>query len=133
MSKVPGKNTYVSVSTADISDHVTSVSFGLTAETFEVSGMGSDDMEYIGGREGGTVQLSGSYDTSTTSGPRYAVKPYLHQSVAVVYRPEGTGSGLPEDQFSAIIASYDETSAVGDAKKWASTLTITGAVTSTSQ
>ena len=53
--------------------------------------------------------------------------------VACVYRPEGTGSGKPEQSFNVLVSKYGESSAVGEMIKWNSDMKISGAVTDTTQ
>ena len=35
-----------------------------------------------------------------------------------MYRPEGTGSGLPQDSFLAVITGYEETAPVAGYRLW---------------
>lgn len=66
----------------------------------------------------GAFGCSGSYDDSAT-GPRAVLKPLIGQKVNVKYRPEGTGSGLPQDSFDAVITKYNETAPVAGFRSWA--------------
>jgi hypothetical protein len=66
----------------------------------------------------GAFGCSGKYDDSAT-GPRAVLKPLVGTKVTVQYRPEGTGSGLPQDEFDAVITKYTETAAVAGYRLWA--------------
>lgn len=66
----------------------------------------------------GAFGCSGKYD-STAAGPRAVLKPLVGTKVTVKYRPEGTGAGLPEDEFSAVITKYVETAPTAGYRLWA--------------
>lgn len=59
----------------------------------------------------------GKYSDSAT-GPRAVLKPLVGTKVPVQYRPEGTGSGLPQDEFDAVITKYTETAPVAGYRLW---------------
>lgn len=65
----------------------------------------------------GAFGCSGKYDSSAT-GPRAVLKPLVGTKVTVQYRPEGTGSGLPQDEFEAVITKYTETAPVAGYRLW---------------
>lgn len=66
----------------------------------------------------GAFSCSGKYDSAVT-GPRAVLKPLIGTSVTVKYRPEGTGAGLPQDSFTAVITKYTETAPVAGYRTWA--------------
>lgn len=66
----------------------------------------------------GAFGCSGKYD-SAVSGPRAVLKPLNGRVVTFKYRPEGTGSGLPQDMFDAIITKYVETAPFAGYRTWA--------------
>lgn len=66
----------------------------------------------------GAFGCSGKYD-SDADGPRAVLKPLVGTKVTVQYRPEGTGSGLPQDEFEAVITKYTETAPVAGYRAWA--------------
>lgn len=65
----------------------------------------------------GVFACSGKYDDSAT-GPRAVLKPLVGTKVNVKYRPEGTGSGLPQDSFDAVITKYTETAPIAGYRLW---------------
>jgi hypothetical protein len=65
----------------------------------------------------GAFGCSGKYDDGAT-GPRAVLKPLVGTSVTVQYRPEGTGAGLPQDEFEAVITKYNETAPVAGYRLW---------------
>jgi hypothetical protein len=66
----------------------------------------------------GAFSCSGSYDDSVT-GPRAVLKPLVGTTVNVKYRPEGTGTGLPQDSFDVVVTKYTETAPVAGYRTWA--------------
>jgi hypothetical protein len=66
----------------------------------------------------GAFGCSGKYDSATT-GPRAVLKPLVGTKVNVKYRPEGTGAGLPQDSFDAVITKYTETAPVAGYRTFA--------------
>lgn len=65
----------------------------------------------------GAFTCGGKYDTGAT-GPRAVLKPLVGTKVTVKYRPEGTGSGLPQDSFEAVITKYSESAPVAGYRLW---------------
>lgn len=65
----------------------------------------------------GAFGCSGKYADGPT-GPRAVLKPLVGTKVSVTYRPEGTGSGLPQDVFDAVITKYTETAPVAGYRLW---------------
>jgi hypothetical protein len=65
----------------------------------------------------GAFGCSGKYDDGAT-GPRAVLKPLVGTKVNVKYRPEGTGSGLPQDSFDAVITKYTETAPTAGYRLW---------------
>lgn len=65
----------------------------------------------------GAFGCSGKYADGVT-GPRAVLKPLVGTKVNVKYRPEGTGSGLPQDSFDAVITKYNETAPVAGYRLW---------------
>lgn len=86
---------------------------------------------------GSQLQLGGDYHTkATATSPRAVLfADFLSGTTrAITYRPEGTGTGLPEDSFNGWVANYQE-SAPDSAgyKQWTATIEIDGAVTTDDQ
>jgi hypothetical protein len=65
----------------------------------------------------GAFGCSGKYDSAGT-GPRAVLKPLIGTKVNVKYRPEGTGTGLPQDSFDVVITKYTETAPVAGYRLW---------------
>jgi len=65
----------------------------------------------------GAFGCSGKYESAAT-GPRAVLKPLVGLKVRVQYRPEGTGAGLPQDSFDAVITKYTETAPAAGYRLW---------------
>lgn len=134
MAFVHGRNTYISIDSNDISAYVKNSEFSQDKDTHDTTTYGVDNKTYISGLGDQTFSADGVYD-DTTSGPHDVIQPLLDAGAAVtlVYRPEGTGTGLPERSVSVIVSSYVETSPVDDVTTWSMECQCTGAVTDSDQ
>ncbi len=65
----------------------------------------------------GVFSCGGKYDDSA-SGPRATLESIVGTKVNVKYRPEGTGSGLPQRSFDAVITKYTESAPVAGYRVW---------------
>lgn len=79
---------------------------------------GQDSLVFDPTLETGAFGCSGKYDSAVT-GPRAILKPLKGRKCVFRYRPEGTGSGLPQDEFEAIITKYVETAPFAGYRTWA--------------
>lgn len=133
MAFVHGKDTFVSVDSNDLSAYANTSEFSRTVDSHDVTTYGQNGHVYAAGLTDGTFTMSGTYD-NTTSGPRDIIEPLVGGApVTVIRRPEGTGSGLPEDSFSGLLTTYTETNPVADMVSWSTEFQISGDVTSTNQ
>lgn len=131
---VAGKKTIITVATKDISVYTDNSSYEGTAQVEGTTGYGLDDETKAGTLRGHKFTCSGTYETAATAtSPRVAVKALLATTAAIVYKPEGTGTGLPQDAFSAVVSKYNESAEVAGMRKWAAEFEITGPVTTTTQ
>ena len=132
MSFVHGRNTYISIASNDISAYCTNSNFERSSDSHDVTTYGKSAHVFSGGLLNGQCGVEGVYD-NTTSGPRDIIEPLIGTNVTLVRRPEGTGSGLPQDTVDALVMKYTETSPVADMVKWSCDLQLSDDVTSTNQ
>lgn len=132
MAFVHGKKTYISLNGVDLSAFTNTSEFERNADKHDVTCYGADDHAYDGGLGDGKASMSGIYD-NTASGPRDTIEPLVGTKVTLVRRPEGTGSGLPQDSLTVLVEKYVETNPVADMVAWSCELQPSGAVTSTNQ
>jgi len=126
-----GRLTKVTVATKDISPYIKTSSYEMGADVHDTTGYGSTNKRKAGGLLEGKFTMSGTYDNTASTGPRNALHGLVGTTVAVVRNPEGTGTGKPNDAFSAVLTKYVETNPVDDMVTWSADLEIDGAVTTT--
>jgi hypothetical protein len=132
MAFTHSKNTYVSLADNDISSFANSTTYNRSADSHDVTTYGNLAKRYHGGLLDGTVTIGGTYDDSAT-GPRAVIQPLLGTTVEFVFRPEGTGSGKPEDTVQVVVTAYNESSPVADMVQWTAELQMDGAPVSADQ
>lgn len=130
-----GKDTVVKVDSTDLSAYTNESEIVRGVDTHDTSAYGDEAHKFGIGLNTGTFTMSGTYDSTASTGPRakmltiYAAK----AAVTVLLQPEGTLSTLPQDSFSAILTSYTQTAPVADMVKWKADFQITGDITTTAQ
>lgn len=133
MSFVHGKNTFVSVDGNDLSAFTDTSTFTEGADVHDLTTYGKNAHVSEGGLGTGSFQMSGSYDNTAGTGPRAVLKPRKGTTCTVVRRPEGTGTGKPQDTFDGVLSSYVETNPVADFVKWSAEFTISDEIDDTAQ
>lgn len=133
MATSHGKLTVITVATKDISPYTKTSSLERSAKTHDVTGYGVNDEAHAGGLLGGKFTCGGVYDNTVSVGPRNALNGLLGTVVAVVRKVEGTGTGKPQDAFSAVLEKYVESNPHDDMVTWSADFTVSGAVTATTQ
>lgn len=133
MTFVHGKNTYVSLNAVNLSAYTNSSEFARTADSHDVTCYGKDDHVKAGGLGDGTFKMSGIYDNTAVSGPRAAIEPLIGTVVQLIRRPEGTGSGKPQDVVNVLVVGFTETSPVADMVSWSCDMELSDSVNSTAQ
>lgn len=133
MGSVHGKKTVVTVATKDISAYCKTSNLEDSADVHETTGYGKDAKTKAGGLLDGKFTCGGTYDNTALTGPGNSLKPLVGTTVAVVYKIEGTGTGKPQDSFSAVLAKYVQTAPVDDMVTWSAEFEISDVITSTTQ
>lgn len=119
MSRRKAKDAVIIVDGNDISMHVTNVNRKRAGGTEDNTTFGKDDIVKDPTLGTGEFGCSGKYYTKSTAGsPRAVLDPLVNTKVNIKYRPEGTGSGLPQDSFDAVITGYEETGEVAGYIGW---------------
>ena len=116
----------------DISAFIDTVTETESGDSLDVTTFGNNGHRKRGGLTDGSIAIGGVYDT-TASGPHDVIKPLLNTVVAFVWRPEGTGTGLPGTTGSVLVQSYVESSPVADIVRWTAALEIDGDTTDANQ
>jgi hypothetical protein len=133
MAFVHGKSTYISLDGDNLSAYANQSDLARTAGSHNVTTFGNDSNVYQGGLLDGTATISGIYDNTALTGPRAVIEPLIGTVVAFVRRPEGTGTGKPQDSCNVLVTGYTETNPVADMVTWQADLQISGDVTSAAQ
>ncbi|TCO64952.1 hypothetical protein [Actinocrispum wychmicini] len=132
MTFVHGKNTFVSLNGSDISPFSKTTDWEQNADEHDVTCYGKNSHVFAGGLKGGKCTVGGNYGNGTT-GPHDVIQPLIGAVVALVHRPEGTGTGKPQDTVNVLVKSYKESSPVADMVSWTVDLTFSDDVTSVNQ
>lgn len=133
MATAKAKSTFVSIAAIDISAYCDSNEHHVKPDIVDKTTYGQDAHVKEGTLLDGNGSIGGIYDTSLVSGPRAVLQSLVGQTVAYVRRPEGTGSGKPQDAVNVVVGEYVETSPVGEIVRWTCALEYSGSVDSTPQ
>lgn len=117
MAAVHGKDTYISIGANDISAYCNTSNFTQTGDSHDITGYGKSAHVKTGGLLDGTFSCGGWYD-GTTAGTHDTMRPLVGTVVELIRRPEGTGSGLPQETVNILVTSYVETNPVDDVIQW---------------
>jgi hypothetical protein len=134
MAKAHGKDTVITLDGDDLSTYINASEFTTTVDKHDVTGYGAENKAYSLGLGDATFTMSGVYDTAA-AGPRGVIVPIRDAKAAVtlVRRPEGTGSGKPNESVSVLVEQYVESNPVADVIAWSCECQCTGDVTTTTQ
>lgn len=141
MSFAHGKETVIKINlaslpasgAADISPYVKTSAFTRGADEHDVTTYGKDDHVFFGGLKTGGFTMEGVYDNGSSGTPRTILSTNEGTLFNIVRRPEGTGSGLPQQVFDGLLKSYVETNPVADMVSWSAEFTKSDAVDDTAQ
>lgn len=133
MANSHGKKTVILLNSSDLSQYCDSSEHHKKPDVHDVTTYGSDAHKKAGGLLDGSGSIGGLYDTTASTGPRAVINPLVGTNVTYVRRPEGTGSGLPQDSVTVLVGEYVETSPVADYVRWTLALEYSGDINSTPQ
>lgn len=132
MTFIHGKGAYVSLDATDLSAFTNNTAFNRSSDSHDTTTYGKSAHTFQGGLLNGTATLTGIYDDGM-AGPRAIIAPMIGTVVELIYRPEGTGVGKPQDTVDVLVTGYEETAPVADMIAWSATCQLTDAVVSTDQ
>jgi hypothetical protein len=130
--KVHGKDTEITVDGDAVTTATNSSQHDREADEHDITCYGTDDYEFGGGLRKGAFTMSGIYADGAT-GPGAILRPLIGQVVPIVRKPEGTGTGKPQESFNGLIKKYTETNPVAGYITWQCDVTRSGAITDTTQ
>lgn len=134
MSFVHGKDTYISLDGDDLSAYTNTSSWEDNSDKHDVTTYGAERKAYAYGLGDGKLSFGGIYD-NTAAGPKAIIEGVKDAKalVTLIRRPEGTGSGLPQESVSVLVEKYSESSPVADMVTWSCDLQMSGDITRTTQ
>lgn len=121
MAFIHGKAGFVSLAGVDLSAFANNIDFGRSGDSHDVTTFGKNSHVKQGGLKDGTVTLQGVYDDGAAS-PEATIDPLVGTVVALIYRPEGTGTGRPQKTVNVLVQEYTETVPVADMITWQLTM-----------
>lgn len=130
---VHAKKTYASLGGSDISLYTNTTEWEDTADDHDLTMYGADSKVFKGGLTTGTVTCGGKYDSTAVTGIRDVIKAKVGDNVTYILRPEGTGTGKPQDSVEVLIKKLKVTLPVADYVAWTAELQFSGDITSTTQ
>jgi hypothetical protein len=135
MGQVHGRKAYWSLDGVDLSQYGDATDPERTADSHETTTYHPTrkGKTYSGGNLDGTCTVGGLYESGASNTPRVVIENQLGETVAFIYRPEGTGTGKPEKTVDVVITKYTESIPVGDMIRWSADLQFTGDVAVTTQ
>lgn len=117
MAFVHGRDAVVTLNAVDLSTFTNKVEFSREAEAHDTTAFGKDSKTYAGGLRDAKVSMEGTYDNGV-AGPEAVIQPLLGATVPFIYKPEGTGVGLPIRTVTVVVTSYKESTEVANMIKW---------------
>jgi len=133
MAFIHGSDATITIDGDALTGYANSITFSREADSHDVTVFGATAKAYQAGLTDGTCTIEGTYDDGA-SGPEAILRPLLGAAaVALVYRPEGAGTGKPESTVNVIVTSYEESVPVADMITWSVELQCTGAITDATQ
>lgn len=125
MPFVHGKDTVITIDGKDLSAYANTSELGRSGEVHNVTTYGSANYPdgrkpnvYNPGNVDSKGNVSGVYDSTAVSGPRAVLKALTGKKVALIRKPEGTGTGRPQETVDIIVTDYTETNPVADMVTW---------------
>jgi len=133
MARKHGRNTNINIDGNDMSTYIDASDFNVSVDSHDVTAYGDDNRQYIDGLIDATFTCSGHYDDDA-GGPDTILRPLLGAgAITIIRQPEGTGTGLAQQSFSAIPTAYDESNPVDGQVTFSADYQVTGAITLTAQ
>lgn len=133
MATAKSKNAALLINGTDISQYCDSGELHVKSDVIDKTTYGKDAHVKEGTLLDSSASIGGIYDTSVVAGPRAILKALVGQTVTYIWRPEGTGTGKPQDLVSVVIGEYVETAPVADIVRWTCAIEGSDSINSTPQ
>lgn len=135
---IHGKDTYFALEDSaattlrDLSPNLTNIQFARSNDTHDDTGFGQEGHTFIAGLTNGTIQLTGWWDKTASTGTATVLDSLVGLDsvrVAFEYGPEGNTAGQVKYSGDCILSEFSTTSPVADLVSFTATLQISGTVT----
>jgi hypothetical protein len=133
MAFVHGRDTEITVGGDDLTEFTNTSEFTRGADVHDVTTYGKSAHVHQGGLRTGGFSMGGTYDNTANTGPAAVLEPLIGTTAEIVRKPEGTGTGKPQQTFDAVLSSYVESSPVADMVSWTAEFTVSDTVATTTQ
>lgn len=127
MTKIVGRNTFVSIDGTDISNAISDSTLAQMKEKLEAPAYGDTSKVYLPGLKDGSFNFSGYHTTDASLALDTA---FGNDTAVIVYGIEGNAAGKPKKTFTVMIDNYEETAPVSGILGMSCTMTIIGDVAS---
>lgn len=126
-----GKNGYISIGGGVLTGYVNTTQIARGVDTHDTTVYGNDAHRFNGGLLNNSGSMGGFFDSAAVTGSASVLEPIVSAAVAVelIWRPEGTGAGKPEDTAQVIITNYVESAPVADMITWTADFVVDGEIT----
>lgn len=118
MPTAKGKNAVVLLGGADLSIYCDTHEHHVKPDIVDKTTYGKNSHVKEGTLLDGNGSLGGIYDTSLVTGPAAVINPLIGTTVTYIRRPEGTGSGKPQQSVQVVVGEYVETVPVAEIIRW---------------
>jgi hypothetical protein len=132
MTALHGKEEIITVDAKDLTEFKKTSNWEVNPDIHDITGGGRDSKRYRGGQVGRSFTMGGWYDSDLTTGPGY-LETIAGETVEMVRKPQGTGTGLPTYTFDVVVGKYVESGKNDDIVQWTCDFTVDGDVVKTTQ
>lgn len=131
MAPRAGKNAALTLGGTAITSYIDSMSVSFDTDTAETTTFGNTGKTYITTLTGMTVEVSGSWDPTSSTGPDALLSTIQAAGTAVsgTAYPGGTASGQVAYAASLLLTNYSPDSAVGDRVTFSASFLASGTAT----
>jgi hypothetical protein len=126
-----GFDAVINVNATDISAFTTSVKFSPARKEYDLEVLGANPVHALVGPVKTMIDLAGFIDPSASGVFTTQMAQATPTSVAIIYSPQGSTTGLPKRTCNAFVQEYGEDTASNGAGKWTAKLAVDGLVTYT--
>lgn len=137
MAKVHGKDSVFSLEDSggstlrDLTTYIEDVTLNIEQDEAQLTCKGQTAETYVQAHTRSTIQISGKYDSTATTGPAVVLFGLYGDTGTCLFEfgPEGGTTNLDKYSGECFLTSYDISSPLADIVKFSATLRVSGAIT----